>query len=157
MPNTVITNFPITVYGRKSMATPFQKAVVEYSKGLNGTSQIRKNLLILHLKRNLWLWWWGLYWPGQKRSRPYISSAEPQFSNGKSIYSRKRAWIRLLWFFITPALYKAGQSLNRESQWNYTKHLKGDWKIMDGKKICRGLPLRVRPLGDDVRALALWC
>lgn len=170
MPNTVITNFPITVYGNmeKYSDTISKGRCRVFYKGLNRNGTYITDEFAQKLINS------APYTPvkgiydfdgedytdhGQKRSegRIYgIVPAEPNFKWEKHLDSsgkeREYACFDVLYY---TALYKEAGQLNGkgESMELYRQTLKGDWKIMDGKKVyvfTDGCFLGLQALGDDV-------
>ena len=168
--NSIITNFPVTVYAQKEKFsdTISRGRCRVFYKGLNRngtyiTDEFAQKLIASAPYTPVK----GIYDNddgdytdhGQKRSEGRIYGvvpADPNFSWEKHLDSdgeeREYACFDVLYY---TALYKEAGEINSKSQSMelYRQTLKGDWKIMDGKKVyvfTEGCFLGLQALGDDV-------
>ena len=170
MPNEIITNFPITVYGKmeKFSDTISKGRCRVFYKGRNRngtyiTSEFAEKLIASAPYTPVK----GIYDNdgedytdhGSKRSEGRIYGvvpADPNFAWEKHLdpdgVEREYACFDVLYY---TALYKEAGSISSksESMELYRQTLKGDWKIIDGKKtyvFTDGCFLGLQALGDDV-------
>ena len=170
MSNSIITNFPITVYGKKEK---FSETISKgrckvFYKGRNRnntyiTPEFAEKLIASAPYTPVK----GIYDTdyedytdhGKKRSEGRIYGvvpADPNFAWEKHFDSdgieREYACFDVLYY---TALYKEAQDIEgkSESMELYRESLKGEWKIIDGKKtyvFTEGCFLGLQALGDDV-------